>query len=100
MMSETAASEVHNNDLDRSLILQKNILRLQIPMHDVLRVAVGDGHEHLFQYDGCISFTVVWLLNDLVEELSSSALFRDDKVSFGVLVHFKESHNVGVVLQI
>jgi hypothetical protein len=52
-------------------------------------VAIGNCREDLLHNDGCISLRIVGALDDLVEELTSTAVFCNDKVTLGILVHFK-----------
>ena len=95
-------------------LLEQDVLGLQIPMHNLLIVAVVHHGQDLFHNDGCISFAHLARLHDLIEELATFAnpitpteivkykrevdLLHDDEealVVFKELIHFD---NVRMVL--
>jgi hypothetical protein len=67
-------------------------------VHDVLRVAVVEGHEDLSESSSCHGFSEKFFSNDAVEKLSTGAELSDQiDVSFVLKVLVKLDY-VGVVL--
>lgn len=66
-------------------------------MNDPLCVAVSNGLEHLLDDACCFLFTEEAALGNFIEEFSSRAELSDVEVTFFILEHFKEFHNIGVI---
>lgn len=86
------------NDFDSAAILhvQKNILRFEIPVGNVLTVAVCDGLQDLFAYVCSFILSQVFALADLIEQLAAFAQLCDEEYRAPILVDLIETHDVRV----
>jgi len=77
--------------------IKEQVLRLQIAMHDLHGVAVRHRWQHLLQDHGGISLAVVWPLDDLIEQFTSTAMFRHNEVTLRILIDLEKSDDVRVI---
>ena len=90
------------DDLDRVelfVLLEQDVLRLQITMHDVGLVAVVDAGEDLLHEYSSVALAELAALEDFVEELATLADFGDEVVALLVFEELVHLDDVGVVLQ-
>ena len=71
---DEGGAEINDLDLVELLVLlEKNVLGLQVAMHDVVLMAVVDAGENLLHEDGGITLAEFSAVKDLVEELTTLA---------------------------
>jgi len=91
------------NDLEVGVVcgrLEQEVFGLEVPMHDVLCVAVVQSHEDLTEnHSGCI-FLKELSLDDPIEKLTASAQLRHQVHVFLVLKVLVEFDDVWVILHI
>ena len=86
------------NDLDCAAILdvKQDILRFEVPVRDILTVAVGDGLQDLLADVGSLILRQMFALADLIEQLAAFAQLCDDENRASILVYLIKTHDVWV----
>lgn len=92
-----AGAEVDDLDHVSVLGVHQDILRLEVRVHDALRVAVGNGLEHLLDDARCLLLAEETTLGNFVEEFPACAEFGHVEVALVVLEDFEQAHDVWVV---
>lgn len=90
------------NDLDLVVLLvllEQDILRFQIAVHDVPLVAVVDAGEDLFHENGTVTLAKFAALEDLIEELAALADLGNEVVAFLILEELEHFDDVWVILK-
>ena len=94
-------AEVDDLDLvELFVLLEQDVLRLQVTMHDISLVAVVDAGEDLFHEDSSIALAELTTLENLVEELTTLADLSDQVIALLVLEELVHLDDVRVVLHI
>ena len=94
-------AEVDDLDLvELFVLLEQDVLRLQITMHDVCLVAVVDAGEDLFHENSSIALAELTALENLIEELTTLADLSDQVIALLVLEELVHLDDVRVVLHI
>ena len=83
--------------LDIVLFLQQDILRLQIPMTDIMLVQVGNGRENLPHNNSSLGLCQKLLFNNQIEQLTTLTYLCYQIDGFFSLVDFVEFDDVGMV---
>lgn len=60
-------------------MVQQQVLRLQIPMHDAQLVQVFDTTDDLLEEFARFSFFELLLFHDVVEELAATGVFHNEE---------------------
>ena len=93
-----AGTKVNNLNLVGVIRLHKQkIFRLEVPMHDFMRMAIGNCRHHLFEDNSCQMLVKVMFFNYKVKELPSSAKFSHDVEIKFILEKFVNFDNVWMV---
>ena len=87
------------NLVELFVLLEQDVLRLQITMHDVGLVAVVDAGEDLLHEDSSIALAELTTLEDLVEELTTLADLGDQVIALLVLEELVHLDDVRVILR-
>jgi len=66
-------------------------------MHYFHRVAVRNSRQHLLHEYSSISLTVIRPFDDLVKQLTPTAVFCDNEVALGILIHFEKTHDIRMI---
>ena len=66
---------------------ENDVLGLDVAMHNVHGVQVGQGMRHLLEYHPGLGFVVPLLLEDGVEELGPLCVLQHQHQGLGVLEH-------------
>ena len=82
------------------VLLEQDVLRLQVTMHDISLVAVVDAGEDLLHEDSSIALAELTTLENLVEELTTLADLSDQVIALLVLEELVHLDDVRVVLHI
>ena len=88
--------ETKVNNFDAVVMIQKQILWLQVPVHDTQLVDVFDTRNYLLIHLGRFFFFKAPVLDDVLEQLATRAVFHDEVQVVIVLDHFVQLHNVWV----
>lgn len=92
---QVAESEVH--DLQRPIVVDQQVLRLEVPVADAELVDVVDARDELLEVLAGLLFLQPLVLHDLVEELAAfHELHHQVQVLLG-LDDLVDLHDVGVV---
>ena len=86
------------NLVELFVLLEQDILRLQVTMHDVGLVAVVDAGEDLFHEDSSIALAELTTLEDLIEELTTFADLGDQVIALLILEELVHLDDVWVIL--
>ena len=98
---DEGGAEVNDLDLvELFVLLEQDVLRLQITMHDVGLVAVVDAGEDLLHEDSSIALAELTTLEDLIEKLTTFADLGDQVIALLVLEELVHLDDVRVVLHI
>ncbi len=76
---------------------QQEVLELEVPVHDLVLVAVGDGLRHLCEDQHRLVLRHRILLDKIVQQLPALTLFQHQVDAQLVLEGLIEPDNVGVV---
>ena len=91
---DQGCTEIDDLDLVELLVLlKKDVLRLEITVHNVPLMAVVDAGEDLFHEDGTVTLAEFTALEDLIEELATLADLGHEVVPlliFEELIHFND----------
>ena len=86
------------NDLNTASVLdvEKDILRLEVPMRDILAMTIGNSLQDLLADMRRLVLCQVLTLADFIEELAPVAQLGDQEYSTAILVDLVQSNNVGM----
>ena len=91
-------AEVDDLDLvELFVLLEQDVLRLQVTMHDISLVAVVDAGEDLFHEDSSIALAELTTLEDLVEELTTFADLSNQVIALLILEELVHLDDVRVI---
>ena len=92
-------AEVDDLDLVKLFVLlEQDVLRFQVTMHDVGLVAVVDAGEDLFHEDSSIALAELTTLEDLIEKLTTFADLGDQVIALLILEELVHLDDVRVIL--
>ena len=92
-------AEVDDLDLiELFVLLEQDVLRLQVTMHDVCLVAVVDAGEDLFHENSSIALAEFTTLQNLVEEFTTLADLGDQVIALLVLEELVHFDDIRVIL--
>ena len=77
-------------------MLAEQILRLEVPMHNVLCVHVVEGQAELLDHRGSLTFIELALLHDLIKEVAARHELHDNVIVACVFHELKHSRDVRV----
>ena len=98
---DEGGAEVDDLDLvELFVLLEQDVLRLQVTMHDISLVAVVDAGEDLLHEDSSIALAELTTLENLIEELTTLANLGDQVIALIVLEELVHLDDVRVVLHI
>ena len=86
------------NLVELFVLLEQDVLRLQITMHDVGLVAVVDAGEDLLHEDSSIALAELTTLEDLIEKLTTFADLGDQVIALLILEELVHLDDVRVIL--
>mmetsp|Transcript_7809 Transcript_7809/g.21330 ORF Transcript_7809/g.21330 Transcript_7809/m.21330 type:complete len:331 (+) Transcript_7809:626-1618(+) len=97
---QTEINDLQQGLLDGLLRQEEKVLRLQVPVADMILVHVVDRSHNLLHQDGCLDFGKMAGLNDPVEQLTATAKLHDQVDAAMVLKGLIQLDDVRVVQQL